>query len=86
MARLSEELKDQASRLIYSSACELRSQTAKALARALDVKFKPLDNMQNLDHGLWQGMLIEDVNASSRRSIANGRNSPRAFARRKAKC
>jgi probable phosphoglycerate mutase len=31
------------------------------LAEALSAKSKRLSNMQNLDHGLWQGMLIEEV-------------------------
>ena len=25
------------------------------------MKVKTLDNLQNLDHGLWQGMLVKDV-------------------------
>ncbi len=28
---------------------------------ALDLKVKTLDKLQNLDHGLWQGMLVADV-------------------------
>ena len=31
------------------------------LAEALEAKVKRLSNMQNLDHGLWQGMLVEEV-------------------------
>jgi broad specificity phosphatase PhoE len=61
VARLSQELKDQGLEVIYSSACERALQTAQGVAKALEIKFKPLDNLQNLDHGLWQGMLVEDV-------------------------
>jgi probable phosphoglycerate mutase len=59
--RVSEELKDQGLEIIYSSDCERAVQTAEAIAKALGIKVKTLDNMQNLDHGLWQGMLVEEV-------------------------
>lgn len=61
VARVSEELKDHGLEVLYSSDCECARQTAEAIAKALDIKVKSLDNMQNLDHGLWQGMLVEDV-------------------------
>ena len=61
VARLSRELKHQGLEVIYSSDCERARQTAAGVAQALEIKVKPLDNLQNLDHGLWQGMLVEDV-------------------------
>jgi phosphoserine phosphatase len=36
-------------------------QTATAISEALGSKLKKLDTLSNIDHGLWQGMLIEDV-------------------------
>jgi len=36
-------------------------QTANALAAHRAVKVKRIDNLQNLDHGLWHGKLIEEV-------------------------
>jgi broad specificity phosphatase PhoE len=36
-------------------------QTAEILGDALQVKVKSLDNLRNLDQGLWQGMLIDEV-------------------------
>lgn len=61
VVRVSEELKDQGLEVIYASDCERAMQTAEAIGQALGVKVKTLDNMQNLDHGLWQGMLVEEV-------------------------
>ena len=29
--------------------------------KRLDLKFKTVEGLSNLDHGLWQGMLIDDV-------------------------
>lgn len=59
--RLATELRPLQIDHLYSSACQPAWETAVNLAAALDVKLKKLDRMQNLDHGLWQGMLVEDV-------------------------
>ena len=47
--------------VIYTSNCESANQTANALAKLSRVKVKQLEGLQNLDHGLWQGKLIDDV-------------------------
>ena len=47
--------------IVYSAPCQSAWQTAEMLADRLDVKLKRLDTLHNLDHGLWHGMLIEDV-------------------------
>ena len=46
---------------IYASPSQPAGQTAKAIAEGLGIRLKKLDRMQNLDHGLWQGMLVKDV-------------------------
>jgi phosphoserine phosphatase len=56
-----EELRAQPITAIYSSPSQAATQTAEALGEAFDVKVKSLDTLQNLDHGLWQGMLVADV-------------------------
>lgn len=61
VAQLIAELQDKGIETIYGPACQPAEQTAHALAHGLRVKVKKLDRMQNLDHGLWQGMLVEDV-------------------------
>ncbi len=60
-ARISGEIQSLGVEVIYASACERAMQTASAVAAALSVKVKRMEKMQNLDHGLWQGMLIEEV-------------------------
>ena len=47
--------------VVYASPCEAAREAAEELAERSGAKFKTLDKLQNLDHGLWQGMLIEDV-------------------------
>jgi probable phosphoglycerate mutase len=55
------EVKDQPIAAIYTSPLQSAQQTAEAIGATLDVKVKTLENLQNLDHGLWQGMLVSDV-------------------------
>lgn len=61
VVRLIEQLHDRQIETIYSPSCQPAEQTAAAIAGKLDIKLKTLDRMQNLDQGLWEGMLIEDV-------------------------
>jgi probable phosphoglycerate mutase len=60
-SRLAEQLRGEAIETLYAPDSEPACQTAQAIAAGLGVKLKRLDQMQNLDHGLWQGMLIDDV-------------------------
>lgn len=59
--RMVGELQQQPVAAIYTSPCQSAEQTAEALGAALDLKVKTIDKLQNLDHGLWQGMLVADV-------------------------
>ena len=59
--RVGRELQNLGIEVLYTSTCEWAKQSADALGKLLGVKVKKLDNLQNLDHGLWQGMLIEEV-------------------------
>ena len=47
--------------VIYTSPCEAAVETAEMLAAALDIKVKTIDNLRNVQLGLWEGMLVEDV-------------------------
>jgi len=48
---------------IYSSPSQPAVQTAVAVGVAMEVKVKQLDRLQNVDLGLWQGKLTEEVKA-----------------------
>lgn len=61
VTRLTEELRALGIEAVYAPPCEPARQTAQAIATALKVKFKKLDRMQNVNHGLWQGLLIDEV-------------------------
>jgi probable phosphoglycerate mutase len=63
VATMIDELRSQPIAAIYTSPSQSAAQTAEALGEALDIKVKTIDKLQNLDHGLWQGMLVKDVKA-----------------------
>ncbi|MGC4003783.1 MAG: histidine phosphatase family protein [Pirellulales bacterium] len=54
-------LRDSEITAIYSNPCSAAVETAKALAAEFGVKPRSLDELQNVNHGLWQGLLIEDI-------------------------
>jgi broad specificity phosphatase PhoE len=49
---------------VYASPCRSAQQTAEVLAADHKLKVKTLDELQNLDHGLWHGKLIDEVRVS----------------------
>lgn len=61
VARMIEELRGVKLEVLYASASQPSLQTAEAMAEALGIKLKKLDQMENLNFGLWQGMQIEEV-------------------------
>jgi broad specificity phosphatase PhoE len=46
---------------LYCSMCRAAQETAERIGRELKLKTKAIDRLQNLDHGLWQGMRVEEV-------------------------
>lgn len=61
VARVIDELCHLKLEAVYAPDCQPALQTAQAIAKALGVKLKKLDRMHNLNQGLWQGMLIDEV-------------------------
>jgi probable phosphoglycerate mutase len=71
-----EELRAQPITAIFTSPSQAAEQTAEALGEAFDVKVKSLGSLQNLDHGLWQGMLVADVKAKQPRVYRQWQEQP----------
>lgn len=46
---------------VYTSPCQSAQATAEILSEACGSKVKTIDCMRNVNHGLWQGKLIEEV-------------------------
>ncbi|MDZ4656866.1 MAG: histidine phosphatase family protein [Bythopirellula sp.] len=61
VAALAEELHQQSVDAIYAGPDQASQQTAELVSVSLQQKVKTNKDLHNLDLGLWQGMLIEDV-------------------------
>lgn len=46
---------------LYCGPGENACQTAEVIGKTLDLRSKPMDQFRNLDHGLWQGLCVEEV-------------------------
>ena len=61
LQELAVQLQDAPMEVIYTSRCEPARSTAAALGEALGLTVKEMDDFDNLDQGLWQGLQVEDV-------------------------
>jgi len=64
VGQLVGDLHEQRIQVIYASPCRSAQQTAAALGADHHLKVKTLDELQNLDHGLWHGKLVDEVRVS----------------------
>jgi probable phosphoglycerate mutase len=76
VARTANELAGQGIQAIYSAPCRAAEETARLLGHTLGVKAKSVENLRNLDHGLWQGKLIEEVKATQRKVYRQWQEQP----------
>ena len=60
-AATAEQLRDKGLEVIYAPVAQPPLQTAELIAKALGIKRKKIERLQNLHQGLWEGMLVEDV-------------------------
>jgi len=61
---------------VYSAPCQSAQQTAAALADSRRLKVKAIDELQNVDHGLWHGKLIDEVKQTQPRVYRQGQDNP----------
>jgi len=61
VAELVKELSNQGIDVLYVADSEPSLQTAETVCQSLGVKLKTLEGLHNVDHGLWEGMLVEEV-------------------------
>jgi probable phosphoglycerate mutase len=61
VAGLVDSLRNQRITAVYTCPCQSATQTAEALAAAFDLRVKTLDKLLNVNQGLWQGMLVDEV-------------------------
>jgi broad specificity phosphatase PhoE len=56
-----ERLRGRGIEAVYAPVSQPAMQTAERIAKALGIKRKKIERLQNLHQGLWEGMLVEDV-------------------------
>ena len=61
VAQTVTELADVPLEVVYTAPCQCAEQTAAAVALSHRTKVKTIEELRNLDHGLWHGKLIEEV-------------------------
>ncbi len=61
VSRIIDELHDTKIDYLYTSPNRSAIQTAEAIAKDHRLRSKSLEDLQNLDHGLWQGKLVDEV-------------------------
>ena len=61
--RVAETLRGTKINACYAGPCRATQQSAQILAAELKLKPKTIEDLRNLDHGLWQGMLTTDIKA-----------------------
>lgn len=64
---------------VYCGPCESACQTGSAIAESLNVKLKKIDALHNIDHGLWQGLLIDDVKRKQPKVFRQWQEQPRTI-------
>ena len=74
--RLIDELRPLRAIRLYSSPCEPARSTALELGDALRLKVKELDGLRNLDHGLWQGLSLQDLRSKQPKLYRQWVDSP----------
>jgi len=62
--------------LIYASPCEPARSTAAAVAAELGIPVKEIDQLRNLNHGLWQGLQIDDIRRKFPKVFKQWQESP----------
>lgn len=78
VAEIIAQLEGTALEVVYTSATEPAQSTAKLIADHFGLTLRTLDDLKNLDHGLWQGMRTEDIRRKHPRVFKQWRESPEA--------
>lgn len=75
-ARTAEALAPVEIDVLYSAPCRSAQQTAQVIASSHRLKTKVIDDLQNIDHGLWHGKRIDEVKQLLPRVYREGQENP----------
>lgn len=77
--RVIEHLRGRPLEVIYTSASEPARATAEEIGESLDVPVKELDDLRNLDQGLWQGLQLDDIRRKFPKVYKQWKESPESI-------
>ncbi|HYO24212.1 MAG TPA: histidine phosphatase family protein [Lacipirellulaceae bacterium] len=61
---------------LYAGPCRSAQETGEILAEQLKLKLRTLEDLQNLDQGLWQGLLFDEVKSKQPRVYRQWQDKP----------
>ena len=61
LSRVVEAIRGLPVEVVLTGSCEPCYSSAEALAKALDVPLKKKSKLENLHHGLWQGLSLDEI-------------------------
>lgn len=70
------ELTAQGIQIVYCSPCQSAEQTANLIADGLGIKAKAVRNLQNVNQGLWQGKLIDELKEKQKKVYRQWHEQP----------
>ncbi len=80
--RVASEMEQIPIRYVYCGPCESAQETARQIAEHVNAKWKVCDCFRNIDHGLWEGKLIDEVRRQQPKLFAKSKKTREHFARR----
>ncbi|HLJ09915.1 MAG TPA: histidine phosphatase family protein [Planctomycetaceae bacterium] len=79
VARLLSDLSKCAIDVIYTSPCEPARSTAAAIGASRGLAVKEIASLHNVNHGLWQGLKVEEIRRKHPKVFKQWQESPEAI-------
>lgn len=71
-----DELRDANFKVIYCDPTEPARSTAGSIGEKLGIRVKERDELRNVDHGLWQGLQVEDIKRKFPKAYKQWKDAP----------
>jgi broad specificity phosphatase PhoE len=79
LAEAAQELRQQPIEVLYACAGESAQESAAILGEQLGVRVRLLENLRNLDFGLWQGLQVSEVKRKHKSLFKQWNDNPDAI-------
>lgn len=79
VARILQELASLPIDILYTSPCEPARSTAAALGAARGLPVKEIETLHNVNHGLWQGLKVDEIRRKHPKVFKQWQESPEAI-------